>query len=92
MSNRKEKWLKILGKGMLTLPKIWRDESGLQTGDIVKVKKEGDKVVLELPEQIKKAPYRVYTDAEIEEFLKEDKLPEDLAAKIDNVLSTSKDR
>ena len=87
MSNKKEQWLKVLGKGMLTLPKIWRDEAGIETGDIVKAKNEGGKVVIELPKQIKKAYYRVYSDAEIDEFLKEDKLPKNFAAKIDGILS-----
>jgi AbrB family looped-hinge helix DNA binding protein len=32
----------VLGKGMVTLPKKWRDEMGLGTGDIVKAKKEGN--------------------------------------------------
>lgn len=88
MSNKKEEWLKVLGKGMLTLPKRWRDESGLQTGDVVKAKKEGNKVVILLQEQTNQVPYRVYSDAEIEEFLEEDKLPKPLALKVGNKLST----
>jgi len=28
--NNQEEWLKILGKGMVTLPKRWRDEMGVQ--------------------------------------------------------------
>ena len=87
MTNKKETWLKVLGKGMLTLPKRWRDESGLQTGDVVKAKKEGTMVVIELEQESKQAPYRIYNDAELDEFLKEDKLSEELAVKIDNILS-----
>ena len=92
MTNNKEKWLKVLGKGMVTIPKIWRDESGLQAGDIVKAKKEGSKVVLEIKEPSKQVPYRIYSDAEIDKFLEEDKLPKDLAAKVDNFLSTHRKR
>lgn len=77
-----EEWLKVLGKGMVTLPKKWRDALGIETGDIVKAKKQGDTVVIE-PQKINNAPYRVYTDKEIEEFLKEDTIPEDLAKKAD---------
>lgn len=42
-----EEWLKVLGKGMVTLPKKWRDEMGLKEGDIIKAKKQGNKVIIE---------------------------------------------
>lgn len=73
VNNNQEEWLKILGKGMVTLPKKWRDEMGISSGDIVKAKKEGNRVVIE--PQKRKVPYRVYNDREIDQFLKEDKLP-----------------
>lgn len=81
-----EEWLKVLGKGMVTLPKKWRDEMGIQNGDIVKAKKEGNKVVIETA-QSQKAPYRIYTKAEIDKFLKEDELPQDFAQKVQQNLS-----
>jgi len=71
INNNQQEWLKILGKGMVTLPKKWRDELGISSGDIVKAKKEGNKVVIE-PQKSKLAPYRVYSDKEIDEFLKDD--------------------
>ena len=92
MIEKREKWLKVLGKGMLTLPKRWRNEAGLETGDVVKAKKEGSKVVIELKERSKQVPYRIYTDAELKQFLEEDRLPKDLAKKIDNIQSSVKDR
>lgn len=70
--NIQETWLKILGKGMVTLPKKWREDLGIVTGDVIKAKKEGDKVIIEAP-QNRRVPYRIYTDAEIDQFLKEDK-------------------
>ena len=92
MIEKREKWLKVLGKGMLTLPKRWRNEAGLEAGDVVKAKKEGSKVVIELKERSKQVPYRIYTDAELKQFLEEDRLPKDLAKKIDNIQSSVKDR
>ena len=80
-----EEWLKILGKGMVTLPKKWRDELGIENGDIVKAKKEGNRVIIEASS--KNVPYRVYTKAEISEFLKEDVLPTDLVEKIQQNLA-----
>lgn len=68
-----EEWLKILGKGMITLPKRWRDDLGLSEGDVIKAKKQGKQVVLEAIAETT-APYRIYTDSEIATFLKEDRL------------------
>lgn len=73
VNNNQEEWLKILGKGMVTLPKKWRDELQISSGDIVRAKKQGNRVVIEA--QKRKAPYRVYSDSEIDQFLKEDRLP-----------------
>jgi AbrB family looped-hinge helix DNA binding protein len=88
VSNNQEEWLKVLGKGMITLPKKWRDEMGIGNGDIVKAKKEGNKVVIEPQSQMKAtAPYRVFSDAEIDEFLAEDTLPDELTQKARRKLS-----
>ena len=72
---------------MVTIPKQWREELGFKEGDIVKARKEGKKVVIE-PQQGSLAPYRVYSSAEIEEFLKEDNIPQALAEKVEKDLST----
>lgn len=88
--NTQETWLKVLGKGMVTLPKKWRDDLGITTGDVIKAKKEGTKVVIEAL-QSKRVPYRIYTDAEIDQFLKEDRLPKRLAKKVkDNLVALSR--
>lgn len=88
--NNQEEWLKVLGKGMVTLPKRWRDEMGIENGDVVKAKKQGNKVIIEVqPQTFVTAPYRVFSDAEIDEFLEEDKLPEDLAIKVQKKLADS---
>jgi len=83
-----EQWLKVLGKGMVTLPKKWRDEMRIQNGDILKAKKEGNKVIIESA-QSPKTPYRVYTKAEIDEFLKEDAISQKLAQKLRQILKSS---
>lgn len=84
-----EEWLKILGKGMVTLPKQWREDLGIKSGDVVKAKKEGNRVVIE-PQRTKRVPYRIYSKAEIDEFLKEDALPDPLAKKVADDLSSSR--
>lgn len=80
ISINNQEWLKVLGKGMVTIPKKWREALGITTGDIVRAKKEGSRVILE--GQNNRVPYRVYNDQEIEEFLKEDKLPQTLVKKL----------
>ena len=86
VSNSQEEWLKVLGKGMVTLPKQWRDELGIVSGDIVKARKRGNMVVIE-PQQSKSAPYRVYSDSEIEEFFKTDAVPTSLVQKVQKSIS-----
>lgn len=66
-----EEWIKVLGKGMVTLPKKWRDDLNISQGDIIKAKKRGNMVILE-PLSTTSVPYRVYSDEEINQFLQED--------------------
>ena len=68
-----DEWLKVLGKGMITIPINWRKELNIKPGDMVKAKKEGERVYIEAPQQ-KSAPYRTYSDAEIAQFIKDDSL------------------
>lgn len=42
-----EAWLEVQEKGMVTFPKRWRDELGMQNGMFVKAKKEGQRVIIE---------------------------------------------
>lgn len=67
-----EEWLKVLDKGMVTIPKKWRDDLGITKGNVLKAKKQGNNVILET--STAKVPYRIYTDKEIDEFLRLDQL------------------
>jgi len=88
-TNVQETWLKVLGKGMITLPKKWREAMNVTTGDVIKAKKEGAKVIIEAS-QSQTVPYRIYSDSEIDEFLKQDRLSKGLAKKVkDNLRSLS---
>ena len=87
--NFQEAWLKVLGKGMITLPKKWREAMNVTTGDVIKAKKEGAKVIIEASKS-QTVPYHVYSDSEIDEFLKQDRLPKRLAKKVkENLRSLS---
>lgn len=80
MGSTQQEWLKVLGKGMITLPKKWREALGLQEGGIVKAGLVGTKIVIESP-RAQYAPYRVFSDDEIDAFLEEDKVPRALVEK-----------
>lgn len=82
-----EEYLRILGKGMVTIPKAWRDELGLEEGGIVKAQKIGTRMVIESEETV---PYRIFSNEEIEEWLKEDRLPKALERKVDNKIKSLK--
>ena len=84
---KQEEWLEVLAQGMVVLPKKWRDELGIEPGDNIKAKKQGNRVVIEVQKD-KLAPYRIYTDKEIDKFLQEDKLPAKFARKVKRDLST----
>lgn len=66
-----DEWLKVLGKGMVTIPKRWRDDLGISEGDVIKATKNGANVVLSSPKG-RAVPYRIYTDEEIKTFIKDD--------------------
>ena len=87
LSNQpQEEYLRILGKGMVTIPKIWRDELGLKEGEIVKAQKIGNKMIIE--SEAEKVPYRIFSNEEIEQWLKEDRLSSALAKKIERKLKS----
>lgn len=65
-----EELLRVLTKGMITIPKSWRDELGINEGEIIKAKKSGYRIIIE-PSK-KTVPYRVYSQRELEQFLKDD--------------------
>ncbi len=81
-----QEWLKVLGKGMITIPKVWRDELGIAEGKVVKAEKVGSKVVIQAWGD--SVPYRIFSDEEIKQWLKDDKLPPDLAAKVNKKIKS----
>jgi bifunctional DNA-binding transcriptional regulator/antitoxin component of YhaV-PrlF toxin-antitoxin module len=46
-NSSQEAWLEVQEKGMVTFPKRWWDELGMQNGMFVKAKKEGQRVIIE---------------------------------------------
>lgn len=63
--------LRVLGKGMVTIPKSWRDELFIMPGDLVRSVKTEKGIFIE--PMSAPAPYRIYSKKELAEFLKKDK-------------------
>ena len=75
-SDHPTQWVKILSKGMLTIPKAFREELGIKAGEVARVKKIGRRLIIEPRQSV---DYEVYSNRELEQMLKEDKLPPKLA-------------
>lgn len=79
-SQPQEEYLRILGKGMITIPKEWRDELGLEETSIVKAEKLGDRIIIRGGSKF--ASLRTFSNDEIEQWLEEDKLSSPIAKKV----------
>lgn len=67
-----EEFVKLLPKGLITIPKKIRDDIGLKENAVLKIKREGQKLTIE-PVRVISYPVRTYTKEEISEFIKLDK-------------------
>jgi len=67
-----EEIIKILPKGLMTIPKKFRRALGFEENGLARVKKEKGRLIVE---PIFTLPYKVrsYTDQEIDEFIELDK-------------------
>lgn len=79
-----EAWVRVLKKGMITLPKALRDQIGIKEGGIAKAKLVGNTIVIEPREEV---GYRLFTDEQIQQWLKDDELPEELAKEAEEIWS-----
>lgn len=84
IADQQEEWLKILTKGMVTLPKSWRKELGIEEGKMVKAKKVANQIIIEPME--KPVSYRTYSQKELQQFLRDDQLPKKLEKKLAKIL------
>lgn len=77
--------VKILPKGLVTIPKKLRQEIGLGENSLARITKEGKKLILE-PVDIISYPLREYSVDEIRQFIKDDRLSPQLARKAKKLL------
>ena len=76
----KEELLRVLTKGMITIPKTWRDDLDIKPGDRIKAFKKDYQIIIEPLQPA--VPYRVYSQKELKQFLKEDKISPKLKKQI----------
>lgn len=62
-----EQIIKILPKGLITIPKKFRSDLGLEENNLARVKKEPGRLIIE-PIRTLPYPVRHYTNEEIDEF------------------------
>ncbi|MBI4035302.1 MAG: AbrB/MazE/SpoVT family DNA-binding domain-containing protein [Candidatus Chisholmbacteria bacterium] len=63
--------VKILPKGLMTIPKKFRQQLGFEENGLARVKPDAGRLIVE-PVRTLPYPVRSYTDKEIDEFLKLD--------------------
>ena len=79
-----ESWVKILSKGLITIPKDIREALGLREGEVAKVRVQGNQLIIESREA---ADYRVYSTEQIDQMVKEDQLPKAQANELEKYWS-----
>ncbi|MDO8657419.1 MAG: AbrB/MazE/SpoVT family DNA-binding domain-containing protein [Candidatus Levybacteria bacterium] len=87
-----ETWIKVLSKGVITIPKDIREQLGLKEGDVARAKVVGDKLVIESRKSTQYEELRLYSKEQIDKFVKEDQLPEPLARKVAKRWSDKKNK
>jgi len=78
--------VKILPKGLITIPKKLRLDIGLEENGLARIKKEGRRLILE-PVNVISYPLREYTTKEIKEFMKADRLTPAQKRKVKRLLA-----
>lgn len=66
-----EEIISLQPRGVITIPKKFRQEIGLKEKSIIKIKKQGNRLIIQ-PVRTIPYPVRSYTKEEIKEFLKLD--------------------
>lgn len=74
-----DQWVKILSKGLITIPKNYREELNLKEGEVARVRLLGKRLIIEPRQYVDN--YEEYSNKEFKQMLEDDKLPPKLAKK-----------
>ncbi len=77
-------WVKILNKGVITLPKKLRDQAGIQPGDVARARVSGRSIIIESRDAVDDV--RIFTEEDFARWEREDKLSPELAEKYKDLL------
>lgn len=80
-----ESIVKILPKGLVTIPKKWREELGLGENGLARMRKEEKRLILE-PVSVVGYPLREYSEEQIKEFIEKDRINPKLKMKAKGLL------
>lgn len=77
--------MQLPSRGQVTLPREFRQQLGLEEGDLIQMRlvEGGIEITPLAPEQ----PQRLYTEAEIGQFLEDDRIDEETAVAIRRMLA-----
>lgn len=78
-------WVKILGNGLITIPKAMREKAGIKEGDVAKATLVGDRIVIEPRAAVQE--YRVFTDEEVQQWMENDRLSPEEATRLGDLLN-----
>jgi len=84
-ARKRSKVVKSLAKGQITIPSEFRDALGIKAETLLSVALVGDHLEIS-PLQFGQESLRRYTDDDIARFLKEDKLDEETAKRVKELL------
>ena len=62
-----QQYVRMQPKGLLTLPKKWREEVGVEENGMVRITKDKRRLIIE-PVRTLPCPVRSYTDSDLNEF------------------------
>jgi AbrB family looped-hinge helix DNA binding protein len=75
--------MKILGNGLITIPKAMRKKAGIKEGDVAKATLVGNKIIIEPRSSVK--DYRVFTDEQVTQWLGDDTLSPEVIEKLGDI-------
>jgi len=75
------KKIQKIKRNNIKLYKKIREKAGIKEGDVAKIKLQGKKIVIESQDELQ---YRTFTKKQIEQWVKDDELPPELAKKTED--------
>jgi len=79
--------VQLPSRGQITLPTDFRRKLGLAEGDLLRMTLIGEKIEIQ-PVRTADARLRQYTEAEVQQFLEDDKIDAETAAAVRRLLAT----